>query len=44
MNHRVAVEWINLTIISNEDTNVDDGGKLYSHTVSSNATVEIAFA
>ena len=44
INHRVVVEWLNLTIISSEDTNVDDGGNVYSHPVSSDATVEIAFA
>ena len=43
INHRVAVEWLNLTIISNEDTNVGDGGNIYSHAASSNASVEIAF-
>ena len=44
INHRVAVQWLNLTILSNGDTNVDDGSNMDSHPVSSNATVEIAFA
>ena len=25
INHRVAIEWFNLTILSNGNTNVDDG-------------------
>lgn len=41
--HHIAAEGLNLTILGNEDTNVDGGGIFDSPAASSSATVEIAF-